>query len=96
MVFSSPPPINFDAAILKIVREEWGYLLSSLIKSLRDFNLAEDVLQDAVEAAIINWREDGLPKFPREWLLKTAKRKAINRLRRNQNFQYKKMIIWHP
>ena len=90
MVSSSPPPINFDSAIHKIVRQEWGYLLSSLINSLHDFHLAEDALQDAVEAALIHWCKDGLPKVPNAWLLKTAKRKAIDRLRRANVFQTKK------
>lgn len=90
MVSSSSSPINFEVAIHKIVREEWGYLLSSLIKSLRDIHLAEDVLQDAVEAAIVKWQKNGVPNFPKAWLLTVAKRKAIDRIRRDNNFQQKK------
>ncbi len=90
MVSSSSPPINFDVAIQKIVREEWGYLLSSLIKSLNDLTLAEDALQDAVEAALHHWRRNGLPKAPNAWLLTTAKRKAIDKIRRDRNFDSKK------
>ena len=89
MASPSSTPINFEVAIQKIVREEWGYLVSSLISSLRDLNLAEDVLQDAVEAALLNWKKDGLPKSPKGWLLKTAKRKAIDRIRRDKNFKSK-------
>ncbi len=85
----SSTPIYFEVAIQKIVREEWGYLVSSLISLLRDLNLAEDALQDAVEAALLNWKKDGLPKSPKGWLLKTAKRKAIDRIRRDKNFASK-------
>ena len=95
MVSRSSPPINFNVAIHKIVREEWGYLLSSLIKSLGDLHLAEDVLQDAVEAAIIHWRNHGLPNSPNGWLLTTAKRKAIDRFRRDNNFKNKQQDYTH-
>lgn len=89
MISSSPPPINFDAAIQKIIREEWGYLISTLYKFLNDFDLAEDSLQDAVETALSKWRSDGVPKSPKGWLLVAAKRKAIDRVRRDTNFKNK-------
>lgn len=95
MVSPSPPPINFDVAIHKIVREEWGYLLSALIKSLGDLHLAEDVLQDAAEAALVQWRDHGFPKSPNGWLLVTAKRKAIDRIRRDNNFKKKQQDYSH-
>lgn len=88
-------PINFDVAIHKIVREERGYLLSALIKSLGDLHLAEDVLQDAVETALVQWREHGLPSSPNGWLLITAKRNAIDRLRRDSNFKLKQQEFSH-
>lgn len=77
------------AAIKVIVREEWGRVLASLVGQLRDFALAEDVLQDAVVAALSHWPQAGVPKVPRAWLLQTARRKAIDRLRRDANFQVK-------
>lgn len=89
MISSSPPPINFEAAIQKIIREEWGYLISTLYKSISDFDLVEDALQDAVETALIKWKKGGLPSSPKGWLLVTAKRKAIDRIRRLKNFQSK-------
>ncbi|MCP5382279.1 MAG: hypothetical protein H6912_07905 [Kordiimonadaceae bacterium] len=90
MVSPSTPPINFEVAIHKIVREEWGYLISSLIKSFNDFHMAEDALQDAVEAALINWRKNGLPPSARAWLLTAARRKLIDKIRRDKNFESKK------
>jgi len=50
---TSTSAINFEIAIQKIMREDWGYLLSSLLVIYNDINLVEDVLQDAVEMALI-------------------------------------------
>ena len=76
-------------AIAEIVREHWGRLLSSLIGTLRDFQLAEDSLQDACESALVHWTRSGLPRSPAGWLLQTARRKAIDRIRRARNFERK-------
>jgi len=92
---TSTSAINFEIAIQKIMREDWGYLLSSLLVIYNDINLVEDVLQDAVEMALIKWRKDGLPKSTTGWIFTVAKRKAIDRLRRDQNFKskHKDLII---
>ncbi len=58
--------------------------------SVRDLELAEDVLQDAFVAALQRWPEDGVPKHPRAWLLRTARHKAIDRFRRDANFNVKR------
>lgn len=89
MVSPSSPPIKFETAIQSIIREEWGYLISTLYKSINDFDLIEDALQDAIETALVKWKQDGLPKSPKGWLLITAKRKAIDKIRRQKNFQSK-------
>ena len=83
-----PPEANAQT-VNALVRREWGRLLSSLIGSLRDFQLAEDSLQDALESALIHWQRSGLPRSPSGWLLQTARRKAIDRIRRNKNFERK-------
>ncbi|MGV6849497.1 MAG: RNA polymerase sigma factor [Marinibacterium sp.] len=63
-----------------------GRLLAALIGQLGDFQLAEDVLQDAMESALTHWGRSGLPDTPRGWLLQVARRKAIDRLRRVARF----------
>lgn len=70
------------------MREDRGRLLAALIASLRDFQLAEDCLQDALASALNHWPR-GLPQNPQGWLIQTARRKAIDRLRRQQNFDRK-------
>ncbi len=64
--------------------------MAALMGSVRDLELAEDVLQDAFVAALQRWPEDGVPKHPRAWLLRTARHKAIDRFRRDANFQLKR------
>ena len=83
------PPLSLEQAIEKTLREEWGRILASLTKTLGDIQLAEDALQDAIEIALHHWPQEGLPKSPAAWLLQTARRKAIDRIRRAQNFAAK-------
>lgn len=52
-----------------------------------DFALAEEVVQEAFEAALLQWPEQGTPAHPRAWLIQTAQHKAIDRLRRTQRFE---------
>ncbi|MFM2278726.1 MAG: hypothetical protein RLZZ444_957 [Pseudomonadota bacterium] len=90
-----PAASPVQAAIEDIARHDWGRLLSGLVGSLGDFQLAEDSLQDALESALRHWSRNGLPVAPHAWLMKTAKRKAIDRLRRAANFQSKTTAIAH-
>ncbi len=78
------------AAVEHIVREEWGQVLAALMGYVRDFDLAEDMLQDACVAALHHWPLDGTPLKPGAWLLQTARRKAIDRFRRAANFESKR------
>ncbi|PHZ84129.1 RNA polymerase sigma factor [Paremcibacter congregatus] len=87
------PPLRFDVALQAIVKETWGSLLSGLIRRCGDFQLAEDSLQDAVETALTRWRETGLPDHPQAWLYKVAWRKALDRMRRDQNFHKKQAEV---
>ncbi len=80
------PPQTPQQAIELTVREEWGRILAALTKSLGDLQLAEDSLQDAVTRAIEDWPKSGLPRVPAAWLITTARRKAIDRLRRDARF----------
>jgi RNA polymerase sigma-70 factor, ECF subfamily len=63
-------------------RQEAGRVRAALLSSLRDFELVEDVLQEAFLIATERWPLDGVPANPPAWLLVTARRKAIDRLRR--------------
>ncbi|MBV1868523.1 MAG: RNA polymerase [Marinosulfonomonas sp.] len=68
------------------MREDRGRLLSALIASLGDFELAEEALSDALESALTHWARTGIPDSPIGWLLTVARRKAIDRIRRQKRF----------
>jgi len=68
-----------------IYRQEYGQILATLIGWLGDFELAEDALQDAFLAAMEHWQGQRIPDKPGAWLTTTARRKAIDRLRRNRS-----------
>ncbi len=80
------PPFQLEQTISTLVREDWGRIMAALVSSFNDWQLAEDVLQDAVEQAVILWQKDGLPDSPAAWLITTAKRKAIDHFRRTTRF----------
>jgi len=63
-------------------RREYGRILASLIRVVKDFDLAEDALQEAFAAALAQWPEQGPPQHPVAWLITTARHKAIDQLRR--------------
>ena len=71
-------------AIEAVMREDRGRLLAALIARFRDFQLAEDALQEAATSALVHWGRSGLPHSPQGWLLKVAGTKAIDRLRRQR------------
>ncbi|MCL4107878.1 UNVERIFIED_CONTAM: hypothetical protein GTU68_001195 [Idotea baltica] len=83
------------AIIERVVREEWGRVLSILVAQLQDFQLAEDALQDALVSALKQWTPDagGIPDNPCGWLLRVAKRRMIDQVRRRENFRSKEEQI---
>ena len=83
---ASPSELQAHAAVAHAAREHSGRLLALLIRDLRDFHLAQDCLQDALESAVVHWSRNSLPHSPEAWLLQTARRKAIDRIRRMRNF----------
>lgn len=83
------------AVIEQTIRNDWGRILALLTKSLGDLQLAEDCFQDAIESAIVHWNRNAVPKSPAAWLIQTARRKAIDRIRRQKNFQTKQAELTH-
>ncbi|RII14646.1 RNA polymerase sigma factor [Streptomyces sp. YIM 130001] len=72
------------AWVESVFREERGRLLASLVSRFGDLDLAEEVTSEAVEAALVHWPAEGVPARPGAWLLTTARRKAVDRLRRDR------------
>jgi RNA polymerase sigma-70 factor (ECF subfamily) len=76
-------------SIERLYREESGRILATLIRLVGDFDLAEEVMQDAFAAALERWPGHGVPDNPRAWIVSTARHKAIDRLRRDSRFREK-------
>ncbi|SDT68259.1 RNA polymerase sigma factor [Jiangella sp. DSM 45060] len=72
------------AAVADAVAAERLRIVAALIRVTGDFDLAEDCLQDAVERALARWPLDGVPDNPGAWLTTTARRRAVDVLRRRQ------------
>lgn len=77
------------AAVDRLYREEHGRIVAPLIRLLGDFDRAEEVVQEAFEAALTQWPSEGLPDEPRAWVLRAARNKAIDRIRRGRTFRDK-------
>jgi RNA polymerase sigma-70 factor, ECF subfamily len=79
------PTDPVSAAIARAFRDERAIVLATLIRQAGDFQLAEDAVQDAFEAAVAVWRRDGVPANPGAWITTAARRRAIDRLRRDRS-----------
>jgi RNA polymerase sigma-70 factor (ECF subfamily) len=74
-----------ETAVAHAFRAERAKVLATLIRQVGDFQLAEDAVQDAFEAAVTTWRREGVPRNPGAWITTAARRRAIDRLRRDQS-----------
>ncbi|HEU0288579.1 MAG TPA: RNA polymerase sigma factor [Nocardioidaceae bacterium] len=72
-------------AIAETFRDERAIVLATLIRQSGDFQVAEDAVQEAFESALTVWRRDGIPDSPGAWITTAARRRAIDRLRRDRS-----------
>ena len=79
---------DVDRAIHRTILAAWRIeqprLITSLARMLRDVPLAEELTQDALLAALEHWPATGIPQKPGAWLMATAKRRALDHLRRGR------------
>ena len=68
----------------ELYRSESRRVFASLVRLLKNFDLADDAMHEAYAAAIESWQRDGVPANPRAWLISTGKFKAINSLHRKR------------
>jgi RNA polymerase sigma-70 factor, ECF subfamily len=80
---------NANVAVDAVYHSDWGRIVATLISHFGDFEVAEEAAQEAFAAAVHQWRNDGVPEFPRAWIVQTAKHKAIDRLRRRTRIKEK-------
>ena len=86
-------PDAVHTAIDYTLRQDRGRLIAALTAAIGDFELAEECLQDAIEAALEKWPASGIPKSRRGWLLQVARRRALDRFRREKNLKEKSAQI---
>src|SRR3989454_4699722 len=80
-------PLDAATAVDAVYRSDWGRIVATLIRIVGDFDLAEEAAQEAFAVAVEAWRAAGIPEFPRAWIIQTARRKAIDRIRRRRRFE---------
>ncbi|WP_435812448.1 RNA polymerase sigma factor [Streptomyces griseus] len=80
-------------AVAAVFREERGLLLASLVRRFGDLDLAEEVTSEAIEAALRHWPAEGVPARPGAWLLTTARRRAVDRLRRDRAYAARLAVL---
>lgn len=76
-------------AIETVWRIEAPRLIAGLTRLVRDVGVAEELAQDALVAALEQWPDDGVPDNPGAWLMTTARRRGIDRIRRNETYRRK-------
>lgn len=84
------------AELARVVREHAGRLAASLVDLIGDFSTAEDLVQDAVVAALRRWPDDGIPDRPDAWLFTVARRRGLDVLRREGNYRRKLAQLQWP
>jgi len=80
---SEPPPLQREA-IGWLYREWFGRAVGVLARSVGDLDLAEECVQDAFATALERWPRDGVPDDPGAWIIRAARNRAIDRLRRRR------------
>lgn len=81
------------AVLERVFREEAGRLTANLVRLLGDFDLAEELVAEALVEALEHWPQDGVPERPASWLLTTARRKGLDRFRREAVYHKKLELV---
>jgi RNA polymerase sigma-70 factor (ECF subfamily) len=84
------------AELARVVREHAGRLAASLVRLTGDFATAEDLVQEAVVAALRHWPAGGIPDHPDAWLLTVARRRGLDLLRRESRYRHKLAQLPQP
>jgi RNA polymerase sigma factor (sigma-70 family) len=88
---------GIETELVRVVREHAGRLAASLVTLVGDFSAAEDLVQDAVEAALHHWPREGIPTNPGGWLYTVARRRGLDVLRRETRYRDKLAHMqWPP
>jgi RNA polymerase sigma-70 factor, ECF subfamily len=83
-------------AVAEAHRHEWSFVLAATARVTRDLDLAEECVQEAYVSALDAWERDGVPRSPGAWLTTTARRKALDAMRREQVLKTKLPMLVEP
>ena len=86
-------PGDRDSVVDRTFRQESGRAVATLIRVLRDFDAAEEAVQEAFVAALERWPRDGVPDNPGAWITQVARNKAIDRVRRERSLRDKEAVL---
>jgi RNA polymerase sigma-70 factor (ECF subfamily) len=82
-----------DASLEAVLREERVRLTGALVRIIGDWDIAEELVQDAAVAALEHWPHEGVPDNPGAWLMTTARRRAVDRLRRRARYRERLALL---
>jgi RNA polymerase sigma factor (sigma-70 family) len=85
-----------EAAITGAHRSDWAGMLAATVRVARDLDLAEECVQEAYASAMKTWVSVGIPDNPAAWLTTTAKRRAIDAIRRDKAFRSRLPLLVEP
>ena len=88
-ILQSAMASDVSAAVESVYRADWGKIVATLIKQIGDFETAEECAQEAFAAAVDQWRSSGIPDIPTAWIIRTARNKATDRIRRQSLYSEK-------
>jgi RNA polymerase sigma-70 factor (ECF subfamily) len=83
-------------AVADAYREHWALVLAATVRLTRDLDLAEECVQEAYAQALASWYSDGIPHNPAGWLVTTARRRAVDAIRRQQVLRSKLPLLAMP
>lgn len=92
------PPVpgsQIQVTLSTVFREEAGRIVGTLLRILGNFEIAEEIFQDALLVALEHWPIDGIPDQPGAWLMTVARRRAIDQLRRDARYHDKLALLEH-
>jgi RNA polymerase sigma factor (sigma-70 family) len=85
-----------SAAVADAHRREWAFVLAATVRVARDIDLAEECVQEAYAQALTSWTWQGIPAKPGAWLTTTARRRALDALRRQATLERKLPLLVEP
>jgi RNA polymerase sigma factor (sigma-70 family) len=89
-------PADVDTAVADAHRRGWALVLSATARVARDLDLAEECVQEAYAAALTAWRRHGIPTSPVAWLTTTARRRAMDAIRRERMLRSRLPLLVEP